>query len=294
MTMNSTRAMAIACASLIGAGMAPARAQTTSLVNFDPPATTQGPSIYVAVPGPQTIDTAPAVFSGGVVLGLATFFPAILFASSPNVYGTADFGNGLSKLLTIDVKPGTVTTEVSFALFNGETFNQAYVIKAYDAGKGLLSSQTTSPIVPNFSSGYALVDILSASNIASVTVEAQSQPAVWDFLIDSVAFNQNITSVFPNQPPPPVYVPNVPAPIVVDPIVIQQADTIDAHGHKQNGKKVKGFINYGDDITNAKSHVLEFTSPVPESSTWALLLAGLAGLGWKARRSARAAEVLAV
>ena len=91
----------------------------------------QGPSIYVAVPGPQTIVTTPATFSGGVVLGFATFFPAIAFATAPNVYGSADFGNHLSNALTITIDPAFTTTEVSFALFNGETFNQSYSVDGF-------------------------------------------------------------------------------------------------------------------------------------------------------------------
>ena len=75
-----------------GTGMSPAHA-ATALVDFETnPALAAGPNIFVALPGPQTIVTAPATFTGGVVLGFATFFPAIAFATVPNVYGTADFG----------------------------------------------------------------------------------------------------------------------------------------------------------------------------------------------------------
>lgn len=85
--------IAATCMALAGIALPSARA-ATGLVTFDPPTSPQGPSIYVAVPGPQTIVTPEASFSGGVVLGLATFFPAIAFATTPNVYGTADFGHG--------------------------------------------------------------------------------------------------------------------------------------------------------------------------------------------------------
>ena len=40
-------------------------------------------------------------------------------------------------------------------------------------------------------------------------------PGAWDFLIDTVAFNQSITNALPNLPPPPVYVP--PPPVDVPP-----------------------------------------------------------------------------
>ena len=58
-----------------GTGMSPAHA-ATALVDFETnPALAAGPNIYVALPGPQTIVTAPATFTGGVVLGFATFSP---------------------------------------------------------------------------------------------------------------------------------------------------------------------------------------------------------------------------
>src|SRR5215471_19048703 len=135
-----------------GSGISQASAIPT-LVNFDPPGTPAGPSIYVAVPGPQNIVTTPAVFSGGVILGDATFFPAISFATAPNVYGSADFGNHLSKALTIAIDPAFTTTEVSFALFNGETFNQSYIVNAFN-GTSLVATQTLSNVAPNFNSGY--------------------------------------------------------------------------------------------------------------------------------------------
>jgi len=184
-----------------GTGISPASA-TPFLVDFDPPSHVQGPSIYVAVPGPETIVTTPATFSGGVVLGLATFFPAISFASSPNVYGTADFGNGLPEALTITIDPAFSTTEVSFALFNGETFNQSYTVDAFN-GASLVANQTLTNVAPNFNSGYGLLDLANLGGITSVTIAPIGAPSVWDFLIDTVAFNQSITSIITNAPPSP-------------------------------------------------------------------------------------------
>jgi hypothetical protein len=264
----------------------------TGLVTFDPPGTPQGPSIYVAVPGPQTIVAPEATFSGGVVLGLATFFPAIQFATGPNVYGTADFGNGLSRTLTIDIAPSNTTTEVSFALFNGETFLQSYIVNAFN-GSTLVASQTVADILPNFNSGYALVDVASAGGITSVTVDAINPPGAWDFLIDTVAFNQSITSALPNLPPPPVYSPNVTPPVTIPPVTVTytEPDTIDSHGHKQKGKTKKlenQVINFGDDLNDAKGHFQDLpTTPVPEASTWALMLAGLGAIGTRSLRRRR-------
>jgi hypothetical protein len=110
--MNLKIANAIAAGLLVLAGTGILNASAIpALVNFDPPAVSQGPSIYVAVPAPQTIVTTPATFSGGVALGFATFFPAISFATPPNVYGSADFGNHLSNVLTVAINPAFTTTE---------------------------------------------------------------------------------------------------------------------------------------------------------------------------------------
>ena len=274
--------IAVSCLALAGIALPSAQA-ATGLVNFDPPTTPQGPSIYVAVPGPQTIVTPEATFSGGVVLGLATFFPAIQYATIPNVYGTADFGHGLATALTIAINPGFATTEVSFALFNGETFLQSYVVDAFN-GSAKVATQAVNNILPNFNSGFALVDMINAGGITSVTINAVNPPGVWDFLIDTVAFNQSITTVVPNAPPPPVYVPNQPAPVTLPPVTVTytEPDIIDAQGHRQKGKTKtlhNQVINYGDDINDAKGHFETLPSPVPESSTSVLLLAGLAALG---------------
>ena len=265
MKLKHAGAIAAGLAAIAGTGIAPAGA-AVALVNFDPPGTPAGPSIYVAVPGPQTIVTAPATFSGGVVLGDATFFPAIAFATAPNVYGTADFGNRLAKSLTISIDPAFTTTEVSFALFNGETFNQGYKVDAFN-GATLVTSQTIATILPNFNAGYGLIDLNSAGGITSVVISPTGAPQVWDFLIDSVAFNQNITTLFPNVPPPPPVIPPV-------------------RGHRHGGHKGETElveINFGDDINDIRGST-KILQAVPEPSTYATLVAGLAGLGLMMRR----------
>jgi hypothetical protein len=254
-----------ALALLAVAGMAQAQA-TTALVNFETsPALAQGPSIFVAVPAPQTIVTAPATFSGGVVLGLATFFPAIAFASAPNVYGTADFGNGLATALTMTMNPAFTTTEVSFALFNGEVFNESYVVTAFN-GANVVASQTLNNIAPNFNKGYGLVDVVAAGGITSLTIAPAGSPrAVWDFLIDSVGFNQNITTTVP---PPQYYPPEPPV-----------------HGHRHghgHGELELMEVNFGDDINDVRGSVV--LVPVPEPSSWAMMLTGLIGFATVAKR----------
>ena len=314
-----TRAIALTCLAL--AGLQAAHAQSTAVVTFDPPGTPQGPSIFVAVPGIQTIQTEPATFGGGVVLGLATFFPAIVFATSPNVYGTADFGNHLGTSLTIDINPAFgVVNEVSFALFNGETYVESYAVNAYN-GTSLLTSQTLGNILPNYSSGYALADVTSTSlPITRVTIAPTTTThATWDFLIDTVTFNQSILSQVPttvysppaviNDPLPP------PAPITPEPpqlpsienqnpevVYLTESQINSKQKRNRNGRdeEVVTVFNYGDDSNNVKGNSLDLNitdltilpltnTLVPEPSTGAMLLLGIASLGFQRRRGQRSA-----
>lgn len=273
-------ALAAAAASL--ALMAHPAAATTALVNFDPPGMAQGPSTYVAAGAQQTINTAPATFSGGVVLGFATFFPAISFATPPNVYGTADFGLGLSRTLDIAVNPlfGNVN-QISFALFNGETFAQSYTATAYN-GATQVAVQTLSNIAANFNSGYALVD-LQAPTITNVKIAAVGNPAVWDFLIDTVAFNQTAQAAVngappPVIPPPPIFTPPPPVTVVDD-----------------EGNEIELELNYGDsnDGRNTLNSLRNQPVPingVPEPATWAMMLLGFGGMGAVLRRRRAAAH----
>ena len=107
-----------------------------------------------------------------------------------------------------------------------------------------------------------------------------------------MAFNQSITSVIPNAPPPPVYVPSQPAPVTIPPqaSTYTEPNSIDERGHKQQGKTrtvLNQVINDGDDVNDAKGHFETLTSPVPEAPNAALLLAGLAALGLKTLRRVR-------
>ncbi|EHR69068.1 PEP-CTERM putative exosortase interaction domain-containing protein [Burkholderiales bacterium JOSHI_001] len=276
----------LACAA--GLAMSPAQAQTTAFVDFEStPGLAQGPSIYVAVPAMQVINVPNiATFSGGVVLGLATFFPAISFASSPNVYGTADFGNGLSPTLTIDINPNYLTTEVSFALFNGETFAQTYTARAFN-GATQVAAQTLTSVAPNFNSGYGVIDLIAAGGITQVTIDADGAPAAFDFLIDDVAFNQALTNVITTPLPPVVQAPVQPVEVQLDNLDVVVLDTDGQRRKRKQKGKGTVQVDFGEDLSNIQSEVLLFdpiTTPVPEPSSTGLMLLGLAGMGVLLRR----------
>ena len=263
MKFNFASASAAVSAAFLGTAISFAAA-VPALVDFDLPGTPQGPSIYVAVPNAQTITTTPATFTGGVALGFATFFPAISFATAPNVYGTADFGNHLATALNIAINPAFATTEVSFPLFNGETFSQSYVVNAFN-GVNLVASQTLANIAPNFNAGYAIADVIAAGGITSMTITPTGAPAVWDFLIDTVAFNQSVTSI--NNPPPP-------------PVVQPATPPVQGHRHGGNeGETELVEVNFGDDVKDIRGTVLVVNpASVPEPGTYMLVIAGLAGV----------------
>ena len=147
-----------------------------------------------------------ATFTGGVVLGFPTNFPAITYATSPNVYGTAStniVGGGdpaLLPTLTIEIDPSNLVHEVSFPLFNGNTYPVSYTATAFD-GLNQVAVQHFLNIPSNTSSGTSPADLL-APNITSVTVSIDDPSRGWDFLIDSVAFNQSVKAVVPGVPGP--------------------------------------------------------------------------------------------
>jgi PEP-CTERM motif len=178
------------------------------LIDFEtvPPEPT-GPSFFAAAGPAQTI-VVPGVasISGGVILGNASFLPAQSFATPPNTYGTAGFGDAsLSSTLSVTFNPafGTVT-EVSFPILNGSTAVESYVVNAFN-GATLTASQTLSNLPANSSSGFGIVDVTAAS-ITSLTIAPTLLNATccngWDFFIDSVALNQSVQQALAPTPEP--------------------------------------------------------------------------------------------
>ena len=153
----------------------------TAFITFDD--LPLGPMTFPeAMPSPQTITYPQATFSGGAILGYATYFPAQGFATAPNIYGTAWFGDNLLETMTITINPSFPTSEVSFSLFNGVIPSQAYTVSAFNASDMLLISNQY--MIPgNGDTGFAIVDLL-ALGIAKVTITPDGVPSEWDFVID--------------------------------------------------------------------------------------------------------------
>lgn len=175
-----------------------AYADTVAVYNFD--GLPKGPSTFAAAGPAQTIiDTGVATFTGGVVLGNESNLPAIVYATAPNTYSTAFFGNGTVDLLKIAISSSLMVNEVSFALFNGEIHPDSFVVDAY-SGALLLSSESFVNVASNGNLGYVLPD-LKGSDITSVTIST-SDVSGYDFSIDSVAFNESVQNEFAVTPEP--------------------------------------------------------------------------------------------
>ncbi len=203
------------------AALAPrANALTTAFVNFETvPVIAQGPSLFASA-GPEQNIMVPSVatFSGGVVLGDATNLPAQSFGTEPNLYGTASASfipgtdPSLLSTMTIAVDPSYTVGEVSFPLFNGYTATEGYTVTAFDASTQV--GQQVLDLAANTAGGHGVVD-LTASAITSVTIVPNDLSAGWDFFIDSVAFNEPVSSaITPGGVPiaPPTVGPTVPLP----------------------------------------------------------------------------------
>src|SRR5271170_2082256 len=102
---------------LAAIGAPNAHADTAVLINFETvPAEPAGPSVYSECTAATITVPDVASISGGCILGDANFFPALGFATPPNVYGTAGFGTTPSSTLTINISPSFTADEVSFPL----------------------------------------------------------------------------------------------------------------------------------------------------------------------------------
>lgn len=153
-----------------------------------------GPSTYAAAGPEQVLNYygGQIQFSGGVVLGFPTAFPAVEFATEPNVYASSNFGHEtLDSIISIDIA-GLAVDRVEGLLFNGEVQVNDFMVRAYDAA-GLLLDSEMHTIASNSDSGAAIFSMNSDSpNIARVEFEEFNTDGAWNMLLDTIVFNQEI------------------------------------------------------------------------------------------------------
>ncbi|MBL4810211.1 MAG: hypothetical protein JKY43_09190 [Phycisphaerales bacterium] len=161
-------------------------------VNFD--SLPLGPDTYAAAGPAQTLNfiSNQVTFSGGVILGFPTAFPAVEFATAPNVYASSNFADpSLSNILSIDIS-GLDVNLVEGLLFNGEIHFNDFEVRAYDIA-GLLLDSEIYTIDSNANSGAAIFSMSSAiPNIARIEFEEFNSDGQWNMLLDTITFNQVI------------------------------------------------------------------------------------------------------
>ena len=137
-----------------------------------------GPSTFGAAGPAQTWTILGATFTGGVILTGTTNLPA----DETSVYGTcapALCGTGLLNPLTVSF--GAPIHNFFVYVYNGQTYDETFTISD-NAG-----NTETVTLVPNLSSGVALVSFPAAGSIVTITTADPN----WDFFIDNITFNAN-------------------------------------------------------------------------------------------------------
>jgi len=191
MTLSKTAVVA----AIAGAASISHAGVITEVVTFDDLAL--GPSTYAAAGPAQTLNYSSnrIAFNGGVVLGFPTAFPAVEFATEPNVYATASTITGadasLSDTMTIDIQNLSVT-KIEGLLFNGEIIENDFEVRAYDAMDNLVDSAQYT-IASNSDSGSAVFSLESTmGDIARVEFNEFNTDGEWNYLVDTIVFNRDI------------------------------------------------------------------------------------------------------
>lgn len=154
-------------------------------INFDDQGLV-GPSLFnQAVPSPQTIPITTSdgvvTFTGGVILTNT----AGLISNTSSVYGTADFGTGLSNPMTIQFTNPVNNFLVD--VLNGLDTTIRYLVQ-----DNLGNSSTFD--LPSFTSGSGFTTIGFAAAGTTVTISSLTAPiTTFDFFVDNIRFNLEIT-----------------------------------------------------------------------------------------------------
>lgn len=173
------------------------------IIDFeDVPPLATGPSLFALAGPAQDITVGGTTFSGGVVLGFPTNFPASPFSTPPNVYasasGIAAADPSLLPTVSIALDPSVGATEIEGLLFNGLTVVDSFLVEAFSSST-VVASQSFIDLAPNFQNGFGVFRLSSGGPVIDlVTITADLSGLLageWDFLIDTVAINEPIENV---------------------------------------------------------------------------------------------------
>jgi hypothetical protein len=150
-----------------------------SFINFDDQGLTGPSNFSQASPSPQTIDIASSSgnvrLEGGVILTNTSNLPA----NQTSIYGTANFGTGLSN-------PLTITFANNITNFLVDVLNGLSQTIRYEVSDGVNSS--VFDLAPNLSSGATTIGFAAAGNV--VTITSLTAPTTqWDFFVDNIRWN---------------------------------------------------------------------------------------------------------
>jgi hypothetical protein len=176
------------------------------IVNFESvPTLSTGPSLFSQAGAAQTVNVNGAVtFSGGVVVGFPTNFPASPFSTPPNVYGTGSPITGadrsLSSSINMSIDPSFGAKTIQGLLFNGWNLPVSYTVSAF-SGTTLVDSMSLPNLPSNLSSGFSVFR-LNSSGPAVTSVRFNPDLSgfalgQWDYVIDTIAINEPIENVAP-------------------------------------------------------------------------------------------------
>jgi hypothetical protein len=183
----------IAVLVVLGTFIAAPAAGGVVTINFESlPALPTQPNTFAGA-GPMQTYSTPGVFSisGGVVFGNPSFLAAFApQGSSPNTYGTADFGDpSLLPAITLNLPAAELVTLVTGVLFNGQPVPESYTLTAFSGINQVGSNSFTNVQANTSTSGFRNFS-LSSTPVNPITRVVFTTPNAdvngWDFFVDTI------------------------------------------------------------------------------------------------------------
>lgn len=162
-------------------------------VFFDPPQFDVGPLTFLDA-GPAQAATVPnvATFNGGVILSSAGWPSGSPYATGPNLYATASFGDpSLQPMISADISPLLSVHRAEGLLYNGWVDPVDYRVEAYHRNV-LVASQVFLGVPQNNQNGFVTFAVSSDFDITQLRIFPTNPTGSWAFAIDTVVFNGSI------------------------------------------------------------------------------------------------------